>query len=69
MKSLKCLTFWDKQMEVLCHIEHEMMGEHFTLVPQLLVVLWFNEDVPVRTRQFHGKEPSGIFYGITCERN
>lgn len=56
-------------MEVLCHMEHEMMGEHFTLVPQLLVVLWFNEDVPVRTRQFHGKEPSGIFYGITCERN
>lgn len=55
-------------MEALCHMEHEMMGEHFTLVPQLLVVLWFNEDVPGRTRQFHGKEPSGIFYGIACER-
>lgn len=49
-------------------MEHEMMEEHFTLVPQLLVVLWFSEDVPGRTRQFHGKEPSDIFYGITCER-
>lgn len=37
------------------------MGEHFTLVLQLLVVLRVIENVPVRTKQFHSKEPNGIF--------
>lgn len=48
-------------MEVLRHMEHGTMGEHFMLVLQLLVVLRFIGNVPVRTRQFHGEEPNGIF--------